>query len=505
MMVCRRVGKLTHMVQRGLLVTGLACSAHAQRDQPQPVTLQQAVAEAVDKNLSVLAEEYSVPVAQARIITARLRPNPILSIEGDHLNLLPPRYNSENMAGPPEYSIRTDFVFERGAKRQRRIDVAEAAVSTAELQFLNTIRSVVLDVQSAYVELLQAKADLALAEKRWRCSTRLFRSTPAACGAATWPKWNSSARRWRSCSLKTRSRRPASESRPAAPDCRYCSGAHGPRGLPMPPANCAATIWSSRWMSCANAHSRSGPIISPCGAMPRDRRPSYGCSWRREKWITPSAPNTAASRASPAGETPSAFFFSSNLPVFNRNQGEIQRARQEEAQAEARIRAMQATIENEVETACLQYRTARESLHRVEGKMLAKATDVRQITERAYRRGAATFLDFLDAQKAYIDTVQLRNTAWADFAKSLYTIDAATGTSSRGSTGRESANPASTGSRAGVYANRLPPAAIRQPRRFGAEPGGSGQKRKPRDVSGRPPSTEPHTRGAGGHGSSARG
>ena len=128
------------------------------------------------------------------------------------------------------------------------------------------------------------------------------------------------------------------------------------------------------------------------------------------------------------------FFFSSNLPVFNRNQGEIQRARQERAQADARIRALQATIENEVETAYLQYRTARESLNRVEQTMLTKATDVRQITERAYRRGGATFLDFLDAQKAYIDTVQLRNTALADFAKSLYTIDAATGTSLAGVT-----------------------------------------------------------------------
>jgi cobalt-zinc-cadmium efflux system outer membrane protein len=128
------------------------------------------------------------------------------------------------------------------------------------------------------------------------------------------------------------------------------------------------------------------------------------------------------------------FFFSSNLPVFNRNQGEIQRARQERAQADARIRALQATIENEVETAYLQYRTARESLNRVEQTMLTKATDVRQITERAYRRGGATFLDFLDAQKAYIDTVQLRNTALADFAKSLYTIDAATGISLAGVT-----------------------------------------------------------------------
>src|SRR5258707_1082942 len=165
MMVCRHAGNLMHMMRAGLLFAGLVCSAQTQTGQPQPVTIQQAVAEAVDKNLNVLAEKYNIPVAEARIITAGLRPNPVLSIEGDHLNLLPPHYNLENMAGPPEYSIRTDFVFERGAKRQRRLDVAEAAVSTAQLQFLNVVRSVVLDVQSAYVELLQAKADLALAQE----------------------------------------------------------------------------------------------------------------------------------------------------------------------------------------------------------------------------------------------------------------------------------------------------------------------------------------------------
>ena len=64
--------------------------------------------------------------------------------------------------------------------------------------------------------------------------------------------------------------------------------------------------------------------------------------------------------------------------------------------------------------------------------MLAKATDVRQITDRAYRRGAASFLDFLDAQRAYNDTVQIRNAALGDFAKSLYSIDAATGANTGG-------------------------------------------------------------------------
>jgi cobalt-zinc-cadmium efflux system outer membrane protein len=150
------MGNLPHLVRWGLLFAGLGCSAQAQTAQLQPVTIQQAVAEAVDRNLNVLAEKYTIPIAEARIVTARLRPNPVLTVEGDHLDLLGTGYNRENGAGPPEYSIRTDFVFERGEKRQRRIEVAQAAVSTAQLQFLNTVRSVVFDGNRLQIALPKA-------------------------------------------------------------------------------------------------------------------------------------------------------------------------------------------------------------------------------------------------------------------------------------------------------------------------------------------------------------
>ena len=116
MKVCRCTGNLTRLMRWGLFFAALECSAQARTEQLQPVTIQQAVAEAVEKNLNVLAEKYSVPIAEARIITARLRPNPVLSVGGDHLDLLGTGYNSENGAGPPEYSIRTDFVTSGGSR-----------------------------------------------------------------------------------------------------------------------------------------------------------------------------------------------------------------------------------------------------------------------------------------------------------------------------------------------------------------------------------------------------
>ena len=59
--------------------------------------------------------------------------------------------------------------------------------------------------------------------------------------------------------------------------------------------------------------------------------------------------------------------------------------------------------------------------------MLNKARDVRQITEYSYRRGEATFVEFLDATRAYNDTIQSYNEARAEYARSLYLIDSVSG------------------------------------------------------------------------------
>ena len=434
MMLLRTRGTSVRFWTWTLYLVALRCFAQVEpARQFQPVTIQQAVAEAVEKNLNCArgkvqrshrggAHDYRQVASESGVERSKAT-TWICSATG---------YNAENNAGPPEYSIRTDFVFERGAKRQRRIDVAQAAVSTAQLQFLNTVRSVVLDVQSAFVELLQAKADLALAEE----TLEAFRQTVQVNTSRVRSGDLAEVELIRTQVAELQFENTVAQARlkveSGDPSCRCCSAGERSTSFPMRPENCAVTSWQSRSMTCANAHSHPARITLPCSGTLRGPKRNCGCNWRRARWTIRSGTEYRRQQGLAGTGNSLGIFFSSNLPVFNRNQGEIERARQEQSQAEARIRAIQATIENEVETAYLQYRTARESLRRVEETMLAKATDVRQITDRAYRRGGATFLDFLDAQRAYNDTVQLRNTALAEFAKSLYTIDAATGISVEG-------------------------------------------------------------------------
>ncbi len=58
----------------------VTASVEAQSAAPDQVTVEQAVQEAIEKNLGLLAERYNLPIAEARIITAGLRPNPVLSL-----------------------------------------------------------------------------------------------------------------------------------------------------------------------------------------------------------------------------------------------------------------------------------------------------------------------------------------------------------------------------------------------------------------------------------------
>ena len=168
---CRRLTRL------GLSFALSAVCVVSPLDAQQPLevmlTVDQAVYEALEHNLALMAERANIAIAEARRLTARLRPNPVLSMGSDHLDLLGTGFSEVNGAGPAEYSLRTDFLLERGGKRGSRIEVAESARSVAQSQFLNSVRATTLDVQNAFLEVLLAKANLTLAQENLNSLNRV--------------------------------------------------------------------------------------------------------------------------------------------------------------------------------------------------------------------------------------------------------------------------------------------------------------------------------------------
>src|SRR6266850_5219687 len=153
----------------------------------QSLTIAQAVDEAVQHNLSLLAARTSLTIADAQMISARLRPNPVASVSADHLDLLGTGFDEVNNGGPPEVAVRVDVPLERGGKRDARIAAAAAARSEAEAQFADAVRSLRQDVTLACIDVMAAQALRALMADTLRTYEDLARVNKARVTAGSIP------------------------------------------------------------------------------------------------------------------------------------------------------------------------------------------------------------------------------------------------------------------------------------------------------------------------------
>jgi cobalt-zinc-cadmium efflux system outer membrane protein len=92
------------------------------------------------------------------------------------------------------------------------------------------------------------------------------------------------------------------------------------------------------------------------------------------------------------------------LRIFDRNQGEKLRTQLDIARSEKLVTAAQLSVYRDVDSAYATVQSTLELLRPYKQKYLQEALDVRDKVSFSYLHGAASLLDFLDAQKSYRDT-----------------------------------------------------------------------------------------------------
>lgn len=405
--------------------TFAAASAGAQPPAPLPasLTIDAAVREAIDHNLSVVAERYSVSAARARVLTARLRPNPVMTLNA----MLPDSTVYHENISPIEQVVRTDVILERGGKRERRIDVAEAAASVAELHLLNTIRTLVLDVEGAFVDVRLAKDNLALARQSRDAFDALVRINTERVRTGDLSQVELARSRLAALQFQNDVRQQEARLAAASTHLRALLGRRSDD--PIDVAGDLRRDDTPVDLDAIRAEAiRQRPDLE---ALRRDQARSAADVRLQIAQgtvdYTVSGEFHHQTQSTPPGANAGnlyGVYFSVPIPIFNRNQGEIVRAREEMREADAKVRALESDISHEVRTAVDAYAAARDVITTIETDMLAQARDVRATTEYSYRRGEASFIEFLDAVRAFNDTMQGYNQARADYARSLYQLDA---------------------------------------------------------------------------------
>ncbi|MDL5050982.1 TolC family protein [Oscillatoria amoena NRMC-F 0135] len=396
----------------------------------QPMTIEQIRREAVENNLRLLADRFEISIAEARILQARLRPNPVFTAEANYLDILGAGINPNiNTAGPTEFSARVDFILERGKKRRERIAAAEGSKAVAQMELADRTRTLLLDVDTAFADLLLAEANLDLARMNRDTFDRIVAINRTRVDAGDLARVELVRSEVAALSFQNQVRQAEQRVRSAKIRLQALMGRrlYNPQfavtgelrrdSLPVEREELRAAAFSAR------------PDLL---ALQRDQARSLAelrsqIAQGKVDYTIGAGVNRQTPVAGYNGGNTAGVFFSMPLPVFNRNEGEIERARQEQRQIEARIRSLEQEITAELENAYLQAATAFDLLQRIETEMLAQAKRVREVIEFSYRRGEATFVEFLDAQRAYNETVEAHNEARAEYARNLILLDAIAG------------------------------------------------------------------------------
>jgi cobalt-zinc-cadmium efflux system outer membrane protein len=129
-----------------------------------------------------------------------------------------------------------------------------------------------------------------------------------------------------------------------------------------------------------------------------------------------------------AGINSGAFFFNIDLPIFDRNQGEIARARFAITQAEETALETAQQVNTDIMDAYGALRSNDEIIQLYQNGYIDQAKQSRDITEYAYKRGAASLLDFLDAERTYRSNQLAYRQALASYMTALEQMRQAVGT-----------------------------------------------------------------------------
>lgn len=140
-----------------ILVMCLVPASFAQ----QPLTWEQVRERFIAGNPTLLAGRTGIEESKAQEVTASLRPNPQLTAATDYIH----PFRSYGAFDDAQPSVSLSYLFERMNKRELRHETAKKGTAVAVSQLADQERTLLFTLRGAFIQVLQQKAILALANE----------------------------------------------------------------------------------------------------------------------------------------------------------------------------------------------------------------------------------------------------------------------------------------------------------------------------------------------------
>jgi cobalt-zinc-cadmium efflux system outer membrane protein len=132
------------------------------------ISLDQAIQMAVEHNHNLKAAQTTILQNQAQEITANLRPNPTLSLGEQYFPFFQPNsFTWDYLENNAEFDVGLSYLFERGKKRQHRLQAAQDATAVTRSTVADNERTLSFNVAQQFfaVQLAESTLDLALQDQ----------------------------------------------------------------------------------------------------------------------------------------------------------------------------------------------------------------------------------------------------------------------------------------------------------------------------------------------------
>ncbi|MFM9059705.1 MAG: TolC family protein [Planctomycetaceae bacterium] len=373
------------------------------------LTLDAALERMLAANLDIRALQHELTQADADVLTAGLRTNPLVYMDSQFIPY--GKFDDAHPGGPTQYDVNVTMPLDVSRKRQARTVVARLARSTLEAQFQDVTRRQIDNVYRTFVTLQSARIDRLAAEATVRRQEHRLAELQARpnSGAGTTPDAIDHV-----AVLLERSRMALEDAVEAYDDAREGLGVL----LSMPPAEAAR--------------------LDPHGSLRDDAPPPPGLE-ELETLALKCRPDLRAARLgvgragaelalqranrfddiflfydpitiqdnSPYGQ-PSAQSWAMGLtfalPIFNRNQGNIARAESNIGQSQLELSSLERRALADVRLADRELRRSRDVVAQIERSILPRS---KALLERHKRQFDAGDLSLDDMENAYDDLAEV--------------------------------------------------------------------------------------------------
>ncbi len=130
------------------------------------LSLDQAIELALTHNHALKATRTLILQNQDQEITANLRPNPSFGADSQFIPIFTPQdFSADNLNVTQQFDIGIGYLFERGHKRQRRLQAARDQTAVTRAQVADAERSLAFNVGQQFVSVLLAESSLQFAQQ----------------------------------------------------------------------------------------------------------------------------------------------------------------------------------------------------------------------------------------------------------------------------------------------------------------------------------------------------